>query len=111
MVFPEGTRSTTGELFRFRSGIARLAGECGAPVVPVGLLGTADVWPLGFARPARLPGRGTVRVRFGAPLPAPDGNGAARRAFTQELWERVAALCEQPTADRFAPIDHQEEPA
>lgn len=105
VVFPEGTRSLTGELFRFRSGIARLAAECHAPVVPVGLLGTAEVWPLGSPRPVRRPGRGTVRVRFGAPLPAPAADGAARRAFTAELWDRVAALCGQSQADRFAPID------
>lgn len=105
VVFPEGTRSATGELFRFRSGIARLAAECATPVVPVGLLGTAEVWPLGAAAPARRPRPGMVRVRFGAPLAPPGGNGSARRAFTQELWERVAALCEQERADRFAPID------
>lgn len=112
-VFPEGTRSTTGELFRFRSGIARLATAAEAPVVPVGLVGTERIWPVGTRRPVRPPRRGELLVRFGSPLPPPAGSGLARRAFTEELWRRVADLSGQVRADRFAPIDdaHEGEPA
>ncbi|HET6731427.1 lysophospholipid acyltransferase family protein [Mycobacterium sp.] len=47
VIYPEGTRSTTGEIGEFRSGAIHLARECGVPIVPVALLGTGDVLPKG----------------------------------------------------------------
>jgi 1-acyl-sn-glycerol-3-phosphate acyltransferase len=47
VIYPEGTRSTDGSVAEFRSGAVRLARDCGVPIVPVGLLGTADVLPKG----------------------------------------------------------------
>lgn len=59
VVFPEGTRSRTGELGEFRSGAARLAAAAGVPLVPVGITGTADLLPVhGRLRPAKT----TVRI-------------------------------------------------
>jgi 1-acyl-sn-glycerol-3-phosphate acyltransferase len=63
VIYPEGTRSTDGNIGEFRSGAIHLAKECGVPVIPVALLGTADVLPKG--------GRLTpnpMEVRIGEPM-------------------------------------------
>lgn len=100
-IFPEGTRSPSGELFRFRSGMSRVAAAAGVPVVPVGIIGTARVWPPG----SRLPvARGGVEVHFGPVVNPPDQQARERRAMTAEVHARVAALCGQPLADHFAEI-------
>jgi 1-acyl-sn-glycerol-3-phosphate acyltransferase len=103
-IFPEGTRSPTGELFRFRSGLARLAASAGAPVVPVGLVGTAEWWPKGGRPSLRRPPRSQLQVRFGPPIPPPGITPKARRDLTSAVYAHVAALCGQPTANGFAPV-------
>jgi 1-acyl-sn-glycerol-3-phosphate acyltransferase len=47
VIYPEGTRSTDGSMGEFRSGAVRLARDCGVPIVPVAVLGTAEVLPKG----------------------------------------------------------------
>ena len=103
-VFPEGTRSPDGSLHRFRSGMARIAAGAQVPVVPVGLIGTALVWPPRTRPPLRRPAPGALQVHFGAVHGPPADKGAARRAFTRAVEDDVAALCSQPRTSTFATI-------
>lgn len=64
LIFPEGTRSTTGELLPFKLGIGLLATQMQVPVVPITVLGGCDVLPKGSAMPSVAP----ITVRFGEPL-------------------------------------------
>ena len=86
VVFPEGTRSRSGELGRFKPGAGLIATRTGCPVVPVRIDGLWDVLPPGRRRPRR----GRVRVRFGEPLVAKQGESP--REFTDRLAAAVAAL-------------------
>lgn len=98
-IFPEGTRSRDGLLHHGNTGPARLAARYGAPIVPVGLVGTAAVHAPGERRPH--PFR-TVTVRFGHPLIAID-DGRPRRErvadLTDALMRSIADLAEQDLAD------------
>jgi 1-acyl-sn-glycerol-3-phosphate acyltransferase len=93
VIYPEGTRSTDGTIGEFRSGALRLARECGVPIVPVALTGTADVLPKG-GRWSPAP----MQVRIGEPI---DPNTAS----ATQLREQVLALREslqQYIVNRYA---------
>ncbi|MCX2715518.1 lysophospholipid acyltransferase family protein [Mycolicibacterium sp. J2] len=64
VIYPEGTRSTDGGIAEFRSGALRLARDCGVPIVPVAVLGTADVLPKGGTFSPGSP----MRVCIGDPV-------------------------------------------
>jgi 1-acyl-sn-glycerol-3-phosphate acyltransferase len=99
-IHPEGTRSRDGRLYRGRTGVAWLALASGAPVVPVAVLGTDKLQPIG----ARLPRLGRLTVRFGAPLTFGHVDGAAgqaRRAVTDEIMAAIQQLSGQDTADSY----------
>lgn len=100
-IYPEGTRSRDGRLYRGRTGVAFLALTAGVPVVPVGLNGTADVQPVG----SRLPRRAKVVIRFGPPI-HPDSYlgmpaGKARRKLTDDVMDAIAALSGQERATDY----------
>lgn len=102
-IYPEGTRSRDGRLHKFRTGVARLALRSGAPVVPVGLVGTRDVQPPGTRRWRRAP----VTVRFGTPLhfgdrAAHERSSRVLREVTEEIRAAVQKLSEQEYVDAFA---------
>lgn len=88
VIYPEGTRSTNGQIGEFHSGAARLARECGVPLVPIAVTGTADVLPKnGRFRPAPM------QVRIGEPVDSV-------QASTPLLRAQVMALSGAPS---FAP--------
>ena len=106
-LYPEGSRSPDGRLYRGRTGAAFLALETGTPVIPVGLIGTNQAMPRG----ARLPKLNQrITVRFGAPLDlsahGPASSGAARRSATEAIMNAIHALSGQELANAFnAPVD------
>ena len=98
-IYPEGTRSRDGRLYRGRTGVAHLALTSGAPVVPVGLSGTEHLQPVG----STLPRLARVTVRFGAPLRFEgryDGvpTGRARREVTDVVMNEIQKLSGQEFA-------------
>ena len=100
-IYPEGTRSRDGRLYRGRTGVAWLALTAGVPVVPVGLVGTDAVQPVGSSFPRRAP----VRVSFGPPI-RPESyaempSGKARRLLTDEVMDAIAGLSGQERADGY----------
>jgi 1-acyl-sn-glycerol-3-phosphate acyltransferase len=102
-IFPEGTRSPDGRLYRFRTGVARLAIRSGAPVVPVGLVGTRDVQPPGTRRWRMAP----VEVHFGAPqtfgdLADQERSARVLREVTDTIRAEIQRLCGQEIVDAYA---------
>nr|MDT0662343.1 lysophospholipid acyltransferase family protein [Micromonospora sp. DSM 115978] len=103
VVYPEGTRSPDGRLYRGRTGVARLAMAAGVPVIPVGMLGTDRIQPIG-ARVPRL-GAGRPVVRFGKPMDftgRPDDRGSLRQ-ITDEVMMEIQKLTGQEYVPRYAP--------
>jgi 1-acyl-sn-glycerol-3-phosphate acyltransferase len=101
-IFPEGTRSPDGRLYKFRTGVARLALRSGAPVVPVGVVGTRDVQPPDSRRWHRKP----VGVHFGAPLDfsgrsAEERSARVLRDVTEIVRAEIQRLSGQEYVDAF----------
>ena len=102
-IYPEGTRSHDGKLYRGKTGVARLALETGVPVIPVAVVGTDVVAPPGktfgsFTRPV---------VRFGAPLDFSRYAGMENdryilRSITDEIMYEIMRLSGQEYVDLYA---------
>jgi 1-acyl-sn-glycerol-3-phosphate acyltransferase len=102
-IYPEGTRSPDGRLYRGKTGAARVAMRTGAQVVPIGVVGSREVWPPGTL----LPRPGPVAVRFGPPLDfshlrGRDNDRSALREATDVLMAEIARLSGQTYADVYA---------
>ncbi|MEJ8279720.1 lysophospholipid acyltransferase family protein [Pseudonocardia spirodelae] len=101
-IYPEGTRSLDGRLHRGHTGVAALALSTGAVVVPVGLIGTERVQPIGRL----IPRLARVEIRFGRPLEFSryeglEGAPAIRRAVTDEIMDAIADLSGQTYVDSY----------
>ena len=98
-IYPEGTRSRDGRLYRGRTGVAWLALTSGATVIPVALTGTENIQSPGSerSRPAR------VTVEFGAPVAVSGAatSGKARREVTDDIMEAIQRMSGQDFADEY----------
>ncbi|MDH3540338.1 MAG: AMP-binding protein [Acidimicrobiia bacterium] len=94
LIYPEGTRSVTGSIGPFRTGIGLLARQLGVPVIPVGLVGTHAALPKGATIPHRRP----ITVRFGPAL-IPDP-GVDRLEIVATLERAVSSLLGEDKASR-----------
>jgi 1-acyl-sn-glycerol-3-phosphate acyltransferase len=106
-VYPEGTRSRDGRLYRGRTGVAQLALVSGAPIVPVGLIGTDQLQPVGTT----VPRLAKVTVRFGAPIRvAGEYDGMAPGRARREITDRVMAEIQKLSGQEAAGV-YNERPA
>lgn len=102
-IFPEGTRSPDGRLYRGHTGLAWLALASGAPVLPVALAGTRRILPEG----RRIPSFNRVGVRFGEPVDLSAWAGQAdraraRREATEAVMAGIRRLSGQERVQRYA---------
>src|SRR5260370_351948 len=100
-ICPEGTRSPDGRLYRGKTGVARLAIESGAPVVPCAMINTFQFQPPGTIWPNM---RFRPGVRFGEPLDfsryrGQEADGALLRTITDEIMQAIAKLSGQEYVD------------
>jgi 1-acyl-sn-glycerol-3-phosphate acyltransferase len=103
-IYPEGTRTPDGRLYRGKTGVARLALESRAPVIPTAMVGTFEFMP-----PGRLWPRLRIRpgVRFGKPLDFARYSGLESdhlvlRAVTDEIMYALMELSGQEYVDEYA---------
>jgi len=102
-IYPEGTRSPDGKLYRGRTGVARMVLEAGVPVVPVAMIGTEEVMPIG----TRIPKVRRIGIVFGAPLDfsrfeGMEGDRFVLRSVTDELVYDLRELSDQQYVDVYA---------
>ncbi|MFF9310388.1 lysophospholipid acyltransferase family protein [Streptomyces sp. NPDC014748] len=104
-IYPEGTRSPDGRLYKGKVGVAVMAIEAGAPVVPCAMIGTFEAQPPGRVVPRIRP----VVIRFGEPLDFSRFAGmteqkAVLRAVTDEIMYAILSLSGQEYVDRYAAV-------
>jgi 1-acyl-sn-glycerol-3-phosphate acyltransferase len=102
-IYPEGTRSHDGRLYKGKVGVAVMAIRAGVPVVPCAMVGTFEIQPPGKV----VPKVKRVTIRFGAPLDfsryaGMEGEKAAIRAVTDEIMYEILALSGQEYVDDYA---------
>jgi 1-acyl-sn-glycerol-3-phosphate acyltransferase len=103
-IYPEGTRSRDGRLYRGRTGVARLALESRAPVVPCAMIGTFEFLPSGSFRPSIKIRPGVIfgeRLEFSRYY-GQEGDRDVLRAVTDEIMQAIQKLSGQEYVDSYA---------
>jgi 1-acyl-sn-glycerol-3-phosphate acyltransferase len=108
-IYPEGTRSPDGRLYRGRTGVGFLALHSGAPVIPVAMVGTEKILPPGH----RIPRPGKIEIRIGEPMPFTEFRGQPagarqRRAVTDEVVQAIQKLSGQEFVPMYASARKEE---
>ncbi|SDE27329.1 lysophospholipid acyltransferase family protein [Rhodococcus tukisamuensis] len=111
-IYPEGTRSPDGRLYKGKTGMARMALQAGVPVIPVAMIGTDKLNPIG----SRLPRPGKIVIRVGPPLDfsrfnGMGGNRFVERAVTDEVMYTLMKLSGQEYVDVYAATLRNKVPA
>ncbi|MFE2265137.1 lysophospholipid acyltransferase family protein [Streptomyces griseosporeus] len=109
-IYPEGTRSHDGRLYKGKVGVAVMALKAGVPVVPCAMIGTFEAQPPGRVVPRLHP----VVIRFGKPLDFSRYAGledekAVLRAVTDEIMYAILSLSEQEYVDQYAAVAKAEQ--
>lgn len=104
-IYPEGTRSPDGRLYKGKTGLARMALEAEVPVIPVAMVGTDKINVIGSARWRIRPG--VVEVRYGTPLDFSRYYGMAgdrfvERSMADEIMYSLMELSGQEYVDMYA---------
>jgi 1-acyl-sn-glycerol-3-phosphate acyltransferase len=102
-IYPEGTRSPDGRLYKGKTGVARMALEAGVPVIPVAMIGTEKLNPIG----SRIWRPHHVHIRIGEPLDFSRYAGMAgdrfiERSMTDEIMYTLMELTGQTYVDMYA---------
>jgi 1-acyl-sn-glycerol-3-phosphate acyltransferase len=99
-IYPEGTRSPDGRLYKGRSGIARLAIESGSPVIPVAMFNTEKIQPTGTVVPKVM----RVEMIFGEPMYFEGDSTDLQhlRDVTDKIMHTIQALSGQEYVDTYA---------
>jgi 1-acyl-sn-glycerol-3-phosphate acyltransferase len=102
-LYPEGTRSPDGRLYRGKTGVARMALEAGVPVIPVAMINTDVIQPTG----KKIPKLGRVGIRVGKPLDfsrykGMEGDRFVLRSITDEIMYELMLLSGQEYVDQYA---------
>jgi 1-acyl-sn-glycerol-3-phosphate acyltransferase len=104
-IYPEGTRSPDGRLYRGKVGVARLALEARVPVIPVAMIGTDKVQPIG----KRMPNIRRIGMIFGEPLDfsryyGMEDDRLIQRSVTDEIMYELMRLSGQEYVDEYAAV-------
>jgi len=102
-IYPEGTRSPDGQLYRGRTGVARMALEAGAVVIPVAMIDTDKIQPPGKVLPKIM----RVGIKIGKPLDfarysGMEGDRFVLRSVTDEIMYELMTLSGQEYVDIYA---------